>query len=217
MSQNVTKDNGTSCGFYKNKIFNQSLNTTTILKAEGTSSPSGQRATSITPKSSSGQHPAILPRACSPHTCHAFPSFPTSVSSQSHHSLLVLASASPTHPFPAFIHVLAPPCPYVSLSLPSSTPKDLTMPKAAGLSTRARRGFSKRVWVPRLHARGPGWACSSLLPQGGSQPGQQVWRHAPHPSALTSLISQSPSMSCALVQSRDCAWLTFVSLVPGTE
>lgn len=33
----MTKDSGTSRGFHRNKIFHQSLNTTTILKAEGTS------------------------------------------------------------------------------------------------------------------------------------------------------------------------------------
>lgn len=104
----------------------------------------------------------------------------------------------------------------VSLSVPSSTPKDLTKPKAAGHSTRARCGFSKRVWVPRLYTQGPGWACSPLLPQGGFQPGGML-RDTHHIPLHWPFISHSLSISYILLQSRDYAWLTFESLVPGLE
>lgn len=82
----------------------------------------------------------------------------------------------------------------VSLSVPSSTPKDLTKPKAAGHSTRARCGFSKRVWVPRLYTQGPGWACSPLLPQGGFQPGGMLrdTHHIPLHWPLSHTLSQYP-------------------------
>lgn len=159
----MTKDSGTSRGFHRNKIFHQSLNTTTILKAEGTSfinekvqrdllllvseSPASRQSPALASTlpclpGCVPFTPAMPPRMRSLTPARPFPHVPPR-SAASPSTVSLCFQSLPHSPLPAFIQVLVPPSPYVSLSLPSSTPKDLTMPKAAGHSTRARCGFSR--------------------------------------------------------------------------